>query len=377
MHRVLFQIGSVTIYTYGVCIALALVAAVTMAYYRTSKFGLNADNMFNGGIIAFIFGMLGAKLMYIIVELDDYLKDPSLLLQFGSGFVVYGGLIAGVAAFLLYFKIKKEPVLQYADIAIPAVSLGQAFGRVGCLMAGCCYGKSCPADAWYAIRFPVGTEGLHGVPLYPVQIICILLNLILCGILVWSNYKEKFAGFTFSLYMILYSFGRFFIEFLRDDPRGTVGPFSTSQFISIFTFAIGIAAFFILRWYHDRPLKVGGYPEEEAKDEAAEEVDSETAELEENAEEAAAEIAEEVEAETVDLKEAVDKEISGIEETVSEEVRDIEAEKTEALEDLKEEAEENSEILEEEIEQMDEMAEEILKTDFGMDDVISEVQDEL
>ena len=91
---------------------------------------------------------------------------------------------------------------------------------------------------------------------------CIILNLILCGILVWSNYKEKFAGFTFSLYMILYSFGRFFIEFLRDDPRGTVGPFSTSQFISIFTFAIGIAAFFILRWYHDRPLKVGGYPEE-------------------------------------------------------------------------------------------------------------------
>lgn len=293
MHRVLFQIGSVTVYTYGVCIALGLIAAVTLAYYRSQEFGLNADYMFNGGIIAFVFGMIGAKLLYIIVEFKSYMADPSLFLQFGSGFVVYGGLILGIAAYLIYFRIKRVPVLQYLEIAVPAVSLGQALGRVGCVMAGCCYGKVCPEDAWYALHFPAGTEGMAGVPLYPVQVMCVILNLILCAILIWSNYKEKLAGLSFSLYLTLYSAGRFLIEFLRNDPRGFVGPLSTSQFISIFTFIIGVGAFFVFRWYKADPVKVGGYPETK-KEEPSEETEEEKLAAEAVVEEAEAVVKEEV-----------------------------------------------------------------------------------
>lgn len=290
MHSILFQIGSFTVYTYGVCIALALIAAISMAFFRAEKFGLNSDVMFNAGILGFIFGMVGAKLLYIIVELDTYIENPKLLLNFGSGFVVYGGLVLGIIAFVAYLKIKKQRVVEYADLAIPSVALGQAIGRVGCLMAGCCYGKECSESFFLGIHFPEGAQAPVGVPLYGTQIICIVLNVLLCLFLIWINYREKFAGMALSLYMILYSLGRFFVEFLRGDERGAVGPLSTSQFIAIFTFVLGVALFFIFRWYQARPLKVGGYPEEEEEeseeaDEAEESEETEEAEDTEESEE--------------------------------------------------------------------------------------------
>ena len=286
MHSILFQIGSFTVYTYGVCIALALIAAISMAFFRAEKFGLNSDVMFNAGILGFIFGMIGAKLLYIIVELDTYIENPKLLLNFGSGFVVYGGLVLGIIAFVAYLKIKKQRVVEYADLAIPSVALGQAIGRVGCLMAGCCYGRECSESFFLGIHFPEGAQAPVGVPLYGTQIICIVLNVLLCLFLIWINYREKFAGMALSLYMILYSLGRFFVEFLRGDDRGAVGPLSTSQFIAIFTFVLGVALFFIFRWYQARPLKVGGYPEEEEEEEEADEAEEseETEEAEETEE---------------------------------------------------------------------------------------------
>lgn len=355
MHRILFQVGSLTVYTYGVCIALGLIAAVTLAFYRSQKFGLNSDLMFNGSIIGFIFGMIGAKLLYIIVEWDSYMKDPSLFLNIGSGFVAYGGIILGIIAFLLYFKIKKTAVLEYAEIAIPAVSLGQAFGRVGCLMAGCCYGKPAPQGAWYGLTFPAGSEAPAGIPLYPVQIMCVVLNVLLCLFLIYVNYKEKFAGAAISLYMILYAFGRFLIEFLRNDPRGAVGPLSTSQFISIFVFIIGVGSFFVFRWYAARPVKVGGYPEDaldEAEDEEESEDDDEAEdeaeagdeaeaadEINETAETAAEAVTAETEAITDEAAEIAEKA-----EASAEDAADAAAEAAETITEAAEEAKDPAEL---------------------------------
>ena len=346
MHRILFQIGNITVYSYGICIALGLIAGMTLVYFRSLKFGLDGDRMFTSAIIAFIFGMIGAKLLYIITELNYYIENPKALLQFGSGFVVYGGLILGIAAFFMYFKIKKASALEYAEVAICGVSLGQAFGRVGCLMAGCCYGAPAPEGAWYGMTFPVGTEGVAGIPLYPTQVISVILNLVLCGILIWASYKEKFAGFALSLYLMLYSFGRFFVEFLRDDPRGSVGPFSTSQFIAIFVFAIGVALFFVFRWYGARPVRVGGYPE----DEMMEELD---AEMEAVVREEFTEIEEAVE----ETEEAAEE----AEEAVEEAAETAEETAEEAVEEAVETVEEAAETVEEAEELMEEVSEEVLK----------------
>jgi len=283
MYPELLKIGSrLTIYSYGTCIALGLILAIVFAGKVAKKYAIDPDLFFNGGLVAFISGIVGAKLLYIITDIKEIIADPSILLDVGSGFVFYGGLIAGVAGFIIYItKVKKMSFMDKADIAMPFVAMAQGFGRIGCFLAGCCYGKEAPEGAWYAVVFPNNNCcAPSGVELIPVQLISAILLFILFVILFFAIRKEKFAGLGLSVYLTLYSIGRFLIEFLRNDPRGSIGPFSTSQFIAMFTFIAGIGSFFLFRWYEARPLKEGGYPEDEEEDEEDEEEEEETETLE-------------------------------------------------------------------------------------------------
>jgi len=329
MYPILVSIGNkLSIYSYGTCIAVGLILAIFLACKKAKKYGIDPDLFFNGGLYAFIGGIVGAKLLYVITDIKEIIEDPAILKDLGSGFVFYGGLIAGVVTFIVYVsKIKKETVLDKVDVAIPFVALAQAFGRLGCYLAGCCYGKKAPEGAWYAVVFPNNNCcAPTGVELYPVQLWSAILLVILFVIVFFAVKKEKFAGIGLSAYLTLYSIGRFLIEFLRDDPRGFIGPFSTSQFIAMFTFIAGVGSFFLFRWYEARPLKVGGYPEdmeeEEDEEEETEASEEEAAGVpEEEAagvpEEEAAEAPEEEAAEATE--EAAAEEPSGNEEEVPEE----------------------------------------------------------
>ena len=278
MRPILFSIGGVNIYGYGMMIALAVVAAVVISMIRAKCFyKTDPDLLFNAGIIGIIFGLVGAKLMYWIVEIKAVIANPKIMLDLGGGFVVYGGIVLGVLAPVLYLKlIKKVKALPLLDLAMPAISLGQAIGRVGCLLTGCCYGAECSADALYAIRFPLGAEAPAGVPLYPTQIMSSIGNLILFTFLLLYTNKERFAGEVTTFYMMLYAIGRFVVEIFRNDPRGSVGALSTSQFISIFMLAGGIALWIILKKKNYEPLRRLGRFEkpdkgkEKGKDEAVE-----------------------------------------------------------------------------------------------------------
>mgnify|MGYP002225926513 CR=1 FL=1 len=113
-------------------------------------------------------GIIGAKLLYYIVEFPSILADPSILLNFGEGFVVYGGLIAGFLSPLIYTRIKKLSFLPYIDCAVPGVAFAQGCGRIGCFLAGCCYGKE--TSAWYGVTFPEDCLAPAGVSLIPTQL---------------------------------------------------------------------------------------------------------------------------------------------------------------------------------------------------------------
>ena len=244
MHNDLFSIGPLTIHTYGVMVAVGLVAAFLSAAQRAKERSLNVDSLYSMGLLMALFGFLGAKLLYCIVEFPRLLQDPLSVLS-GGGFVVYGGIIAGLIAALLYCRAKALPFLPYADIAAPSIALAQGFGRLGCLFAGCCYGA--PASGWLSITFQHSDIAPNGIPLVPTQILSSLGDFLIAFFLFWYAKNPRQNGSVAALYMLLYSVGRFAIEFFRADFRGSIGPLSTSQFIAIILCAAAVCALVLLR----------------------------------------------------------------------------------------------------------------------------------
>lgn len=247
----LFRIGNIPIYGYGAMIALGLLLAMIVGTLRFKRQKLIEDAVFDIVLVGGICGFLGAKLLYVIVEFKAFMTDPLGVLG-STGFVVYGGLIAGVLAGWVYTKVKKLNFMQYWDNVMPEIALVQGFGRIGCFLAGCCYGKE--THAWYGVVFPEGSLAPHdGVSRIPTQLIsavgdwAIAIGLMVLLDVVFIHVKKqqskKFGhvhGDIGCAWLILYGVGRFAIEFLRADYRGAVGVFSTSQFISIFMVIIGV-----------------------------------------------------------------------------------------------------------------------------------------
>lgn len=242
MKQELFSIGPFTVYSYGLMIAIGIIAAFVVAEKRAKKLMLNADLVFNLTIWCAVGGIIGAKVLYYITILPDVISNPSLLLDFSDGFVVYGGIIFGILAGYLFCKKNKLDFLEYFDLVMPSIALAQGFGRIGCHLAGCCFGEetSCAVH----VRFPLNSLAPSGVDLIPTQLISSGLNFIHFAILVYFAKYKKGKGQVAGMYLMLYSIGRFVIEFFRGDIlRGSVGVLSTSQFISIFVFFAGVTVF--------------------------------------------------------------------------------------------------------------------------------------
>lgn len=232
------HIGPITFHMYGLMIAIGFVAALYVAIYRGKKKGLSEDIFYGIFYCAIIGGALGSRILYYIVEIPHIINDTSILWNFKVGYVVYGGIIGGILASYIYCRVKKVYFLEYFDLVMPEVSLAQGFGRLGCFFAGCCYGR--PTDAWYGITFTHSQMAPNGVSLIPTQLISSAADFIFAAVLMFYASKSPKKGRVASMYMVLYGIGRFSIEFLRNDYRGSVGILSTSQFISIAVVAIGL-----------------------------------------------------------------------------------------------------------------------------------------
>lgn len=244
MREELFTIGPFTVYGYGVMIALGVIAAYITAEWRAKKLKLQYEHVFYIVVWCVIGGFACAKLLFWITEWRTVLEDPGYLLRtMGDGFVVYGGIIGGILTGYWYSRIKKLEFLKYFDLVMPSIALAQGFGRIGCLLAGCCYGKE--ATGALSITFSDSSFAPNHVALVPTQIYSSLLNFIHFGVLLLIAKHKKADGQVAACYLIFYSAGRFLLEFFRGDlERGSVGILSTSQFISLFTFAAGV----ILCW---------------------------------------------------------------------------------------------------------------------------------
>lgn len=266
------SVGPITVHGYGVMTAIGIIAAYTSIESRAKKKGLDYEKVFGLVIACLIFGYAASKLLYILTILPEILADPGSLLQhISGGWVVFGGILGGILGGYLYCRWYKLPTWHFFDTALAGVALAQGFGRIGCFFAGCCYGAV--TDSPIGIAFSHSDFAPNGVKMIPTQLISSGLDFLLCAGLIWyDNHKQKNPGEVTSLYLIFYSLGRFILEFFRGDAeRGAVGVLSTSQFIGLFTLAVGLAIFYLRRKTAPAAVVTGESAEIPAEEEKTEE----------------------------------------------------------------------------------------------------------
>ena len=246
MYPQLLELGPINIYTYGLLLAAAYLIGLLVALARARGRGLDPNRVMDLGIYVIISALVGAKLMVLIVDFEYFSLRPSNLWSLvRSGGVFYGGLFLAIPVALLYLHRHRMPTWTTCDIFAPGIALGHAVGRIGCLMAGCCYGR--PTSVPWGITFTntlaasnVGTP--LDVTLHPTQLYESGAELAIFSFLLLMERRGRaFAGRTFWGYLLLYGVARFIIEFYRGDPRGTVfDVLSTSQFLSILVVPISL-----------------------------------------------------------------------------------------------------------------------------------------
>ncbi|MFO7750824.1 MAG: prolipoprotein diacylglyceryl transferase [Desulfobacteraceae bacterium] len=264
MHPVLFELGSVTLYTYGLFVGLGFIAALFFATRNAAEFDLRAQYTTNtkdeqfypdtGRQISDLFFVIlisaiaGARLVYVLLDLSYYIAHPLDVFKiWNGGLVFYGGFLAALGAGVVYTRKNKLNLWFTADIMAPAVALDHAIGRVGCFFAGCCHGRAC--DLPWAVTF-TSSDSLApiGTPLHPTQLYSVLSNFLIFLILLFLQKRKKFNGMVFWSYILLYGIFRSVVEMFRGDVRGTflVEFLSLSQGIGIIMSLLALFMLFLL-----------------------------------------------------------------------------------------------------------------------------------
>jgi phosphatidylglycerol---prolipoprotein diacylglyceryl transferase len=253
MKPILFEIGSFRLHSFGLLVALGFIAGSWIATRRAKAVGLDPDAVQD---IVFpwllVGGLLGARLWYVASYWErDFAGQPftDVFAIWKGGMVFYGGLIGATFAGIVGVFRKKLPLWATADCLIPGVALGHVFGRLGCLLNGCCYGRVCEVP--WALRFPKD-HSTQGLPVHPAQLYEAALNLALCGFLVWWHAeRRRFDGQIFAMYLIAYAFIRAFSEYFRGDysvqSAPAAGIFTPGQTTSALILAAGIGLWVALR----------------------------------------------------------------------------------------------------------------------------------
>jgi phosphatidylglycerol:prolipoprotein diacylglycerol transferase len=257
VHPIAFHFGPLTIHWFGVMVALAFLAGLWTASRRGLREGIAAEKILDLGPWLIVGTLLGARALYVATFWKEQFADKPFYEMFmiqRGGIVFYGGLIGATLAAIIYVRIKGLPLWKVADIVAPSIALGYVFGRIGCLLNGCCWGRACSMP--WAIHFPPGNGlGTPTDPIHPTQIYDALLSLGFYAALAWLFRRKKFDGQVFACYLIGYAILRSFVELFRGDypPDQVHAGVTPAQMVSIGIVAVGIALLCLL----PRPAKSG------------------------------------------------------------------------------------------------------------------------
>jgi len=248
MYPTLFQIGTFSVFTYGLFVALGFLVGLFLLKREATRLDEDADNILDLAFYAIVAAIVGSRIFYIATDPSTFINDPVEIIRlWNGGLVFYGGFIGVLIFVIIYMKIHKMKFWKILDMATPSIALGHSFGRIGCLFAGCCYGRECSLPWAITFNHPESLAPL-GLPLHPTQIYASVGNLILFCFLYFFRLRKKYDGQLFCIYLIAYAFFRAINESFRGDFRGDFGLwiFSVSQTIAIIMVVISIITMIIL-----------------------------------------------------------------------------------------------------------------------------------
>ncbi|NLZ38671.1 MAG: prolipoprotein diacylglyceryl transferase [Firmicutes bacterium] len=235
MHPVLFRLGSFEVYAYSVFIAIAFVIGTVGLIRQGRHLGLGEEKTVNFAIYTMIAAIVGARILYVVLDISRYLAQPLAIFNLRSGGLSFhGGLAAGAVYGLWYTWRHKMPQGKVADLVAPWLALGYAIARIGCFLNGCCFGR--PSELPWALPSVAGDNILR----HPTQLYSAAAGLIIFIILWWRRQKTHFDGQLFLEFVFLYGIYRFLLEFFRETDL-YVGFLTLGQSVSL----VGAAAAFV------------------------------------------------------------------------------------------------------------------------------------
>jgi phosphatidylglycerol:prolipoprotein diacylglycerol transferase len=267
MYPVLFKIGPLTFHSYGAMIALGFFLILHLIRRDAQRVGIDPEQISHMAFVVLLVGVLGTRIAHILMFPEEYSwSDPIGWIAVWRGGLVFQGAIPPVLIYIVYaFKRRGLPFWPMQDLFIPYVPLAQAFGRLGCFMYGCCFGKRAdsllwavqfppgsPAAIWHAQQYPTlaADTGGWSYPVHPTQLYGVL-GLSFTAAVLWlmRRYWCPFPGFTSPLYLMLYGIGRVFVEFFRGDGNPSHwggGILTDQQIFAILMFIAGLVLFVYL-----------------------------------------------------------------------------------------------------------------------------------
>jgi phosphatidylglycerol---prolipoprotein diacylglyceryl transferase len=254
MHPDLIKIGLLTVHTYGALIAIGFLVGLFIAIRTGRRNGIDSQKIMDMGLLLIISGVIGSRVTYILMNLSEYSANPLNMFKLWEGGLVFsGGLLAAIIAMAFYLRHHKLDFWRVGDVWAPALAIGQAIGRIGCFMAGCCYGKETHGFCSVVFTDPKSIAPLN-IPLYPTQLFDSLSNFIIFAILMILSARKKFQGQVFLWFLIMHSTARLVIEKFRGDNRGIFfgTNWTVTQFLAIVILISAISALFYLKSKHEK-----------------------------------------------------------------------------------------------------------------------------
>jgi len=248
MRPTLFTIGSLPIRSYEVMVAIGFLIALYFAVRRARKKNIPFRFMLDLGLCVLISGFIGARIYYILQHIRSYDSLADIFSRiWEGGLTYYGGLVLASLVGFIYLRSRRLPIVGMMDIAAPSLALGEGISRIGCFLAGCCFGK--PTDLPWGVTFP--KNSLTGIltdsqKVHPTQIYSSIILFSIFIILIVLQRHTKFSGQLFLIYLVMYSIYRFFIDFLRYyTPEEHLGILAYSQVTSL---VLGSVALIVMIW---------------------------------------------------------------------------------------------------------------------------------
>jgi len=248
MYPILLRLDGFKLYAYGFFIAVGFVVGLVLAIRTARQKLIPVHRVVDLFFYTLLSSILGSRILFVLINFDFFREHPSRVLSlWEGGLVFYGGLILAVVVSIVYMTWHRLPVWEMADLFAPPIALGLFFGRIGCFLAGCCYGKE-TCLPWAVVFKDSNSLARLNVPLHPTQLYDAANGLVIFVVLTWMEKRKAFSGQVFWCFLFLYAITRFFIEMLRGDPRGFLlgDRLSPSQGIGILLAMVSLFVLFYL-----------------------------------------------------------------------------------------------------------------------------------